>query len=81
MDYSKMQTMTKLILACTVQFSVLFSYKLCACHITGCNYIQALFHSVVLHTQLILSVTLGYRHTADENYTVVGYYTVSCGNL
>jgi len=51
--------MTKLILTCTVQFCVLFSYKLCACHITGCHYIQALFHSVVLHVQLILSVTSG----------------------
>ena len=44
-DYSKMETMTKLILTCTVQFCVLFSYKLCACHMTGCHYIQALFHS------------------------------------
>jgi len=35
MDYSKRQTMTKLILNITVQFWVLFSYKLCACHMTG----------------------------------------------
>jgi len=45
MDYCKMETMTKLILTCTVQFCVLFSYKLFACHMTGCHYIQALFHS------------------------------------
>jgi len=42
MDYSKMETMTRLILTCTLQFCVLFSYKLCACHKTGCHYIQAL---------------------------------------
>jgi len=46
-DYSKMETVTKLIFTCTVQFCVLFSYKLCACHMTGCHHIQALFHSVV----------------------------------
>jgi len=76
-----METMTKLILTCTVQFCVLLSYKLCACHMTGCHYIQALFHSVVLHEQLILSVTSGYCHTVDETCTVVGYYTVRCGSL
>jgi len=38
MDYSKMETMTKLILTCTLQFCVLFSYKLCACHMTDCHY-------------------------------------------
>jgi len=81
MDYIKMKEMTKPILTCTVQFCVLFSYKLCACHMTGCHYIQALFHSVVLHVQPILSVTSGYRHTEDEICTVLGYYTVSCGNL
>jgi len=37
--------MTKLILNCTVQFCVLFSNKLCACHMAGCYYTQALFHS------------------------------------
>jgi len=36
--------MTKLILTLTVQFCVLFSYKLCACHMTGCHYIQPPFH-------------------------------------
>jgi len=46
-DYSKMVTLTKLIFTCTVQFCVLFNYKLCVCHMTGCHYIQALFHSVV----------------------------------
>jgi len=81
MDYSKMETMTKLILTRTVQFCVLFSYKLCACHMAGCHYIQALFHSVVLHVQLILSMTSGYCHTVDETCTVVGYYKVGCGNL
>ena len=45
MDYSKMETMTKLILTCTLQLCVLFSYNLCACHITGWHYIQALNHS------------------------------------
>ena len=45
MDYSKMEIITELILTCTLQFCVLFSYKLCACHITGCHYIYALFHS------------------------------------
>jgi len=45
MDYSKMETMTKLILTCSLQFRLLFSYKLCACYMTGCHYIQALFHS------------------------------------
>ena len=44
MCYNKME-MTKLILTCSLQFHVLFSYKLCACHMTGCHYIQALFHS------------------------------------
>ena len=73
--------MTKLILTCTVQFCVLFSYKLCACHMTGCHYIHALLHSDVLHVQLILSVTSGYCHTVDEACSVEGYYTVSCGNL
>ena len=81
MDYSKMQTMTKLILTCTIQFCVLFSYKLCACHMTGCHYIQALFHSVVLHVQLILSMTSGYCHKVDETCTLLGYYTVNSGNL
>jgi hypothetical protein len=51
MDYSKTETMTGLILTCSLQFCVLFSYKLCACHMTGYIYIQALFHSVVLHVQ------------------------------
>ena len=74
MDYSKMETITKLIL----KFRVLFSYKLCACHMTGCHY---LFHSVMLHVQLILSMTSGYCHTVDETCNVVGYYTVSSGNL
>jgi len=37
--------MTELILTCALQFRVLFSYKLCACHMTACHYIQALFHS------------------------------------
>jgi len=44
-DYSKMETMNKLILNCTLQFGVLFSYKLCVRHMTGRHYIQALFHS------------------------------------
>jgi len=44
MDYSKMETLTKLILTCTLQFCVLFSYKFCACHMTGYHYIQTLFH-------------------------------------
>ena len=44
MDYSKMETMTRLILTCSLQFHVLFSHKLCACHKTECHYIQALFH-------------------------------------
>jgi len=80
MDYSKMETVTKLILTyCT--FCVLFAYKLCACHNTGCHYIQALFHSVMLHVQLILSVTSGYRHIVYKTYTVMGYYKVSSGNL
>jgi len=73
--------MTKLILTCTLQFCVLITYKLCPCHMAGCYYIQALFHSVELHVQLILSMTSGYRHTVDETCTVVGYYTVSCSNL
>jgi len=81
MIYSKMETMPKLILTCTAQFCVLFIYKLCACHMIGCHYIQALFHSVMLHVQLILSLTSGYCHTVDETCTVVGYYTVSSGNL
>jgi len=51
---SKWETMTKLIWTLTLQLCVLFSYKLCACHMTGCHYIQALFHSVVLHVQLLL---------------------------
>ena len=45
MDYRKMETMTKMILTCTLEFHPLFSYKLCACHMTGCHYVQALFHS------------------------------------
>ena len=45
MDYSKMETMTKMILTSSLQFHLLFSYKLCACHMTGYHYIQALFHS------------------------------------
>jgi hypothetical protein len=49
MDYTKIETMTKVILTCTVQFC-LFSYKLCACHMTGCHFI----HFVVLHLQLLL---------------------------
>jgi len=73
--------MTKLILTCTAQSCVLFSYKLCACHMTGCHYIQTLFHSIVFQVQLILSVTSGYCHTIDETCTVVGYYRVSCGIL
>ena len=81
MDYSKMETITKLILTCTLQFCVLFSYKLCACHLTGYHYSQALFHSVVLHVQLILSTTSGYRHIVDESCTLLLYYTVSSGNL
>ena len=81
MDYSKMETMTKLILTCSLQFHLLFSYKLCACHMTGCHYIQALFHSVVLNVHLILSMTSGYRHKVDETCTIVGYYTVCSGNL
>ena len=28
-----------------MQFRSLFRYKLCACNMTGCHYIQALFHS------------------------------------
>jgi len=35
----------------------------------------------VLHVQLMLSVTSGYRHKVDETCTVVGYCTVSSGNL
>jgi len=81
MDYSNMETMTKLISTCTLEFRVLFSYKLCVCHMTHCHYMQALFHSGVLHVQLMLSVTSGYRHKVDETCTVVGYYTVSSGNL
>ena len=45
MDYSKMETMTKMVLTCSLQLHVLFSYKLCACHTTGYIYIQALFRS------------------------------------
>jgi len=81
MDYSKMETITKLILTSTLQFCVLFRYKLCACHMTGCHYIQALFHFVVLHVQLILSTNSGYSHTVDKTCTVVAYYTVSSRNL
>jgi len=44
-----METMTKLILTCTLQFCVLFSYKLRACHMTGRHYIHALFHSACVH--------------------------------
>ena len=73
--------MTKLIWTLTLQYCVLFSYKLCACHMTGCHYIQALFHSVVLHVQLILRVTSGFCHKVDENRTLLGYYAASSGNL
>ena len=45
MDYSKMETMTKMTLTCSRQFRLLFSYKLRACHMARCHYIQALFHS------------------------------------
>ena len=37
--------MTKLVWNFTLQFCALFSYKLCACHMARCHYIQALFHS------------------------------------
>jgi hypothetical protein len=46
--------MTKLILTCIVQFCVLFSYKLYACHMTGYQYIQKLLSLVVSHVQLFL---------------------------
>jgi len=44
-DSSKRETMTKPILTCTLKFCMLFSYKLCVCHMTSCHYIQAVFHS------------------------------------
>ena len=37
------------------------------------------FSLVVLHVQLILSVTSGYRHKVEETCTLLDYYTVSCG--
>jgi len=39
------------------------------------------FTLVVLHVQLMLSVTSGCCHKVDETCTVVGYYKVSSGNL
>jgi hypothetical protein len=62
-DYSNRETMTKLISTCNVQFCVLFSYKLCACHITGCHYTQALFHSVLLQVKLFLARLSFLPHT------------------
>ena len=76
--------MTKLTLTLTVpvQLCVLFSYKLCACHMTGCHYIQPQFHSgCAPFTECLLSVTSGFCHTVDENCSIVGYYAVSGGNL
>jgi len=39
------------------------------------------FTPVVLHVQLMFSINSGYSHKADETCTVVGYFTVSCGDL
>jgi hypothetical protein len=47
---------------------VLFNYKLCARHQTGCHYIQALFHT-------------GSRRTENEYFTLVGDYAASGANL
>jgi len=77
-----MDTMTKLILTCTAQFRVLFSYKLCACHMAGYHYIQALFHCVCAPSTT--DIKCDFRllpHTVEETCTVVGYYRVSCGIL
>jgi len=82
MDYSEIETMTKLILTSTLQFCVLFSYNLCACHMTACHYIQALFHSGC--APCTADIKHDFRllpQTVDETCTVLGYHTVSSGNL
>ena len=81
MDYSKMDTMNKLMLT-VLYSSVCYLFASCVpvtwqAAIIFMHY----FTPVVLHVQLILSVTSGYSHKADETCTVVGYCTVSCGNL
>jgi len=48
---------------------------------TGCHYIQALFSLVVSMYNCFLSMTSGFRHKADKNCTLLGYYAVSSGNL
>ena len=80
MDYSKAETMTKLML--TVPYSsVFFSYTLCACHMTGCHYIQPLFHSICAPCTADVNGDFRYRHKVDETCPFVGYCTASCGNL
>ena len=81
MDYSEMETMTKLILTFTLQFCMLFSYKPHACHMTGCHYIQALFHSVCAPCTPVFKCDFRLLPQVDENCTLVGYYTVSSGDL
>ena len=80
MDYSKMETMTKLMLIyCAVPF--VFSLQAVYLSHEAAIIFRHYFTPVVLHVQLMLSVTSGYSHKADETCTFVGYYTVSCGNL
>ena len=82
MDYSKMDTMTKLILTCTLQFCVLFSYKaLCLSHDRLPLYSGTISLWLCSMYKLILSMTSGYCHKVDETCTLLGYYTVSSGNL
>ena len=77
MDYRKREAMTKLIWT-FLQFCVSYHYKLCACHMLACHYIQALFHCSMYSC---LSVTSGFCHKVDENCTVLGYYVVRSGKL
>jgi len=72
--------MTKLILNFTLQFCMLFSYKLCTWHMTGCHYIQPLFHSSCAPCTAVC-VTSGFCHKVDQNCTIVGYCAASGGNL
>ena len=73
--------MTKLILTCTLQFCVLFSYTLCASHMTGYHYAQALYQSGCVQCITVLSVTAGFCHKIHEHCSLLGYYAVSGGNL
>ena len=73
--------MTKLISTSTLQFCVLFSYKLHACNMTSYHHIQALFHS---GWATCTTVSLAWLHastTKYENCALLGYHAEISGNL